>query len=126
MVCRHIKINETYNFILNVETIEKVKVEYSKISNNSTQFILLDGDVGKIDNRLYLKQISFAEAGEYMVRVTVGDEIEYERYKVYNFSEEDNQNMLINILLSVENNNSELNEELLFIRRQLKLINAQL
>lgn len=126
MVCRHIKINETYNFILNVDTIEKVKVEYSKISNNTTQFILLDGDVGKIDNRLYLKQISFAEAGEYMVRVTVGNDIEYERYKVYNFSEEDNQNMLINILLSVENNNSELNEELLFIRRQLKLINAQL
>ena len=61
-----------------------------------------------------------------MVRVTIGDVIEYERYKIYNFSEEDPQATINNIFLSVENIKSELNEELLFLRKQLKIINAQL
>ena len=44
----------------------------------------------------------------------------------YNFSEEDTQSTINNIFLSVENIKSELNEELLFLRKQLKIINAQL
>lgn len=126
MVCRHIKVNEIYNFILHADTIEKVKLEYTKISNADTSFELLDGNLTEIDNNLYIKEISFPEAGEYMVRVTIGDGIEYERYKIYNFSEEDTQATINNIFLSVENIKSELNEELLFLRKQLKIINAQL
>lgn len=126
MVCRHIKVNEIYNFILHADTIEKVKLEYTKISNADTSFELLDGNLTEIDNNLYIKEISFPEAGEYMVRVTIGDVIEYERYKIYNFSEEDTQATINNIFLSVENIKSELNEELLFLRKQLKIINAQL
>lgn len=126
MVCRHIKVNEIYNFILHADTIEKVKLEYTKISNADTSFELLDGNLTEIDNNLYIKEISFPEAGEYMVRVTIGETIEYERYKIYNFSEEDTQATINNIFLSVENIKSELNEELLFLRKQLKIINAQL
>ena len=126
MVCRHIKVNEIYNFILHADTIEKVKLEYTKISNADTSFELLDGNLTEIDNNLYIKEISFPEAGEYMVRVTIGDGIEYERYKIYNFSEEGTQATINNIFLSVENIKSELNEELLFLRKQLKIINAQL
>ncbi len=126
MVCRHIKVSEIYNFILHTDTIENVKLEYTKISNADTSFEILDGNLMEIDNNLYIKEISFPEAGEYMVRVNIGEAIEYERYKIYNFSEEDTQATINNIYLSVENIKSELNEELLFLRKQLKIINAQL
>lgn len=126
MVCRHIKVSEIYNFILHADTIENVKLEYTKISNADTSFELLGGNLTEIDNNLYIKEISFPEAGEYMVRVTIGEAIEYERYKIYNFSEEDTQATINNIYLAVENIKSELNEELLFLRKQLKIINAQL
>lgn len=127
MVCRHIKINEIYNFILTTESIEKVKLEYSKItSDGSTSFELLDGDMEEVDNNLFIKQISFPEAGEYIVRITTGNIVDYERYKIYNFSEEDSQMKLDNMFLAMQNMNSELNEDLLFIKKQLKIINAQL
>lgn len=126
MVCRHIKINEVYNFILTADTIEKIKLEYSKITNEDTNFILLDGALKEVDTNLYIKEISFSEAGEYLVRITINDYVDYERYKIYNFSDEDGQIKLDNILLAVQNANSELNEELLFIKKQLRIINAQL
>ncbi len=126
MICRHIKINEIYNFMVNSETIQNVKLEYSKITDGTTDFKLLDGDINEIDNNLFLKQISFPEEGEYLVRVTIGDFVEYERYKIYNFSDKDTQAIIENLVLSVENMKSELNEDLLFIKKQLKIINAQL
>lgn len=126
MICRHIKINEIYNFMVNSDTIQNVKLEYSKITDGTTDFKLLDGDINEIDNNLFLKQISFPEEGEYLVRVTIGDFVEYERYKIYNFSDKDTQAIIENLVLSVENMKSELNEDLLFIKKQLKIINAQL
>lgn len=62
MVCRHIKVNEIYNFILHADTIEKVKLEYTKISNADTSFELLDGNLTEIDNNLYIKEISFSRS----------------------------------------------------------------
>lgn len=126
MVCRHIKINEVYNFMVTSDTIQNVKLEYSKITDGITDFKLLDGDINEIDNNLFLKQISFPEEGEYLVRVTIGDFVDYERYKIYNFSDKDTQAIIENLVLSVENMKSELNEDLLFIKKQLKIINAQL
>lgn len=126
MICRHIKINEVYNFMVTSDTIQNVKLEYSKITDGTTDFKLLDGDINEIDNNLFLKQISFPEEGEYLVRVTIGDFVDYERYKIYNFSDKDTQAIIENLVLSVENMKSELNEDLLFIKKQLKIINAQL
>lgn len=126
MICRHIKINEIYNFMVTSDTIQNVKLEYSKITDGTTDFKLLDGDINEIDNNLFLKQISFPEEGEYLVRVTIGDFVDYERYKIYNFSDKDTQAIIENLVLSVENMKSELNEDLLFIKKQLKIINAQL
>ena len=94
---------------------------HTKISNADTSFELLDGNLTEIDNNLYIKEITFPEAGEYMVRVTIGEAIEYERYKIYNFSEEDTQSTINNIFLSVENIKSELNEETT-VKKAFKLL----
>lgn len=127
MICRHIKVNEIYNIILDTEENNDIRLEYGKITETGdVSFSILTNSVTRVDKELFIKQISFSSAGEYLVRVTTSSETVYERFKVYNFSEEDSEMKLDNMLLTIENMRSEFNEDLLFIKKQLRIINAQL
>lgn len=126
MICRHIKKNEIFNLVIYTDNLNSnIEVEYYKIDRDSN-FIPLSGNMIKVGNDIFIKKISFDTTGEFIIKVVNGENIDYEKFKVYDFSDEDEYSKLNEILLSVENVNSLLNEELLFIKKQLRIINAQL
>lgn len=125
MLCRHIKKNEVFNLVIYTDKDSGVITEYYKIDIDN-DFKTLPGNMIKVGTDIFIKKVTFDTIGEYIVKVINGENTEYERFKVYDFSDEDENAKLNQIILSLEDMNSVLNEELLFIKKQLRIINAQL
>lgn len=125
MTCRHIKQNETYNLTVYSVDPKDISVEFYKIGS-SVEFTTLPGLLTQVNNELFIKAVSFNTIGEYIVKVVSNGSTDYEKFKVYNFSDDDQNDKLNSMFLAVENINAELNDNLAFIKKYLKIINARI
>lgn len=125
MLCRHIKQNETYNLTVYSSDATEVTVEYFKIGT-STVFAEMPGTLTKINSELFNKAIVFDSLGEYIIKVTANGTVDYEKFKIFNFNDDDQNSVLNNMKLVIDDMNSEISENLAYIKKQVKIINARL
>lgn len=125
MICKYVKIGEKFNLIVDHRGSTDIIIYWLKIGVD-TEYSITPGKQTIVDDNVLVKEITFPDIGEYIIKVFTDGNIAYERITVYTFDAVENNTLLYDNLMLLQNIIANNNDSTNDILRQLKIINARI
>lgn len=125
MISKYVKINEKFNLIVDHRGSADIIIYWIKIGTD-TEYSITPGKQTIVDDNVLVKEITFPDIGEYIIKVFTDGNIAYERITVYTFDAVENNALLYDNLMLLQNIIANNNDSTNDILRQLKIINARI